>query len=43
MIFKILRILLCKIGIHSVEEYQDKFRSGTFYCTHCKKEMDLPY
>lgn len=42
-IFRFLKKLLCKIGLHKVEEYQDKFREGEFYCKNCGKHIDYPY
>ena len=39
----IYKFTFCKIGAHKVEEYDDKFREGEFYCRICGKNMIEEY
>lgn len=39
MIEFFLKYTFCKIGFHSWREFQDKFRTGDFYCKNCRKYM----
>jgi hypothetical protein len=39
MLDYIYEFTFCKIGAHKVEEYDDKFREGEFYCRICGKNL----